>query len=77
MAAAKGNAQVYFQDQKAKVQGLNFFCWYFADCKIRISRRTVRTVADQKNMAPRVGFEPTTNRLTVDCSTTELPGNMV
>ena len=26
-------------------------------------------------MAPRVGFEPTTNRLTVDCSTTELPGN--
>ena len=25
--------------------------------------------------APRVGFEPTTSRLTVDCSTTELPGN--
>ena len=24
-------------------------------------------------MAPRVGFEPTTNRLTVDCSTAELP----
>jgi hypothetical protein len=22
--------------------------------------------------SPRVGFEPTTNRLTVDCSTTEL-----
>ena len=27
-------------------------------------------------MAPRVGFEPTTNRLTVDCSTTELPRNI-
>ncbi len=25
--------------------------------------------------APRVGFEPTTRRLTVDCSTAELPGN--
>lgn len=24
-------------------------------------------------MAPRVGFEPTTNRLTAGCSTTELP----
>ena len=24
-------------------------------------------------MAPRVGFEPTTDRLTADCSTTELP----
>ena len=26
-------------------------------------------------MAPRVGLEPTTNRLTADRSTTELPGN--
>ena len=26
-------------------------------------------------MAPRVGFEPTTSRLTVGCSTTELPRN--
>ncbi len=26
--------------------------------------------------APRVGFEPTTNRLTVDRSTTELPRNV-
>ena len=25
-------------------------------------------------MAPGVGFEPTTDRLTADCSTTELPG---
>ena len=24
-------------------------------------------------LAPRVGFEPTTDRLTADCSTTELP----
>jgi hypothetical protein len=27
---------------------------------------------DRKLMAPRVGFEPTTDRLTVDCSTAEL-----
>ena len=27
-------------------------------------------------LAPRAGFEPATNRLTVDCSTTELPGNL-
>src|SRR3546814_10290281 len=26
-------------------------------------------------MAPRAGFEPATNRLTVDCSTAELPRN--
>ncbi len=29
----------------------------------------------QKKMAPKVGFEPTTNRLTADCSTTELLRN--
>ncbi|VXA91112.1 hypothetical protein BREVUG8_10238 [Brevundimonas sp. G8] len=28
-------------------------------------------------VAPRVGFEPTTSRLTVGCSTTELPRNML
>ena len=28
-------------------------------------------------MAPRAGFEPATDRLTVDCSTTELPRTMV
>ena len=27
-------------------------------------------------MAPQVGFEPTTDRLTADCSTTELPRNI-
>jgi hypothetical protein len=27
-------------------------------------------------VAPRVGIEPTTNRLTGDCSTAELPGNV-
>ena len=29
----------------------------------------------EKAMAPGVGFEPTTDRLTVDCSTAELPRN--
>ena len=29
----------------------------------------------QKEMAPRAGFEPATCRLTVECSTAELPGN--
>lgn len=28
-------------------------------------------------MAPRTGFEPATQRLTVVCSTTELPRNMI
>src|SRR5713226_7196024 len=28
-----------------------------------------------RNLAPRAGFEPATNRLTAGCSTTELPGN--
>ena len=27
------------------------------------------------NLAPRAGFEPATCRLTVECSTAELPGN--
>src|SRR5262245_38139042 len=29
----------------------------------------------KKELAPRAGFEPATNRLTAGCSTTELPGN--
>ncbi len=29
----------------------------------------------RKEMAPRAGFEPATNRLTAGCSTAELPGN--
>ncbi|CAH1679313.1 hypothetical protein BOSEA31B_14828 [Hyphomicrobiales bacterium] len=30
-----------------------------------------------KKLAPGAGFEPATNRLTVDCSTAELSGNNV
>src|SRR5688572_24505468 len=33
------------------------------------------SISSEERMAPRVGFEPTTNRLTADCSTTELPRN--
>lgn len=29
----------------------------------------------KKELAPRAGFEPATNRLTAGCSTAELPGN--
>ena len=29
----------------------------------------------ERNLAPRAGFEPATNRLTAGCSTAELPGN--
>ncbi len=29
----------------------------------------------EKEVAPRAGFEPATNRLTAGCSTAELPGN--
>ncbi len=37
------------------------------------SRASPVTPGHKKKMAPRVGFEPTTNRLTADRSTTELP----
>ena len=33
-------------------------------------------VQDDSNKAPRAGFEPATNRLTVDRSTAELPRNI-
>ena len=35
----------------------------------------VSKFARQDCLAPRVGFEPTTDRLTADCSATELPRN--
>ena len=31
----------------------------------------------ERRLAPRVGFEPTTNRLTAGCSTAELPRTML
>ena len=44
------------------------------------SQRSESKPTNQKNekrrMAPRVAFEPTTNRLTAGCSTTELPRNI-
>ena len=36
----------------------------------------VRKFAFYNSLAPRVGFEPTTDRLTADCSATELPRKM-
>jgi hypothetical protein len=35
-------------------------------------RNSIKTL---KDLAPRAGFEPATNRLTAGCSTAELPGN--
>src|SRR4051812_21363276 len=35
----------------------------------------LRPGLDNENLAPRVGFEPTTSRLTAGCSTAELPRN--
>ena len=48
--------------RKSHLAAASFYLSFQRDAKIR--------------MAPRVGFEPTTNRLTVDCSTTELPRNI-
>ena len=52
-------------------------CRIFADfcgiCEVRGSVRTRKNTA----LAPGVGFEPTTDRLTADCSTAELPRNGV
>ncbi len=52
------------------------------DCRIRKILRLARKrkaesrqTLTRKRVAPRVGFEPTTNRLTAGCSTTELPRN--
>lgn len=42
-------------------------------CKLEISQDKKR---EPKEMAPRVGFEPTTLRLTAGCSAVELPRNV-
>ena len=42
----------------------------------RASSADERMGAEKERMAPRVGFEPTTSRLTAGCSTTELPRNI-
>jgi hypothetical protein len=41
-----------------------------------ISNRAPSATRTALQMAPQVGFEPTTNRLTADCSTTELLWNI-
>src|SRR5262249_24550915 len=41
----------------------------------RYSRNFTARFLGKESVAPRVGFEPTTNRLTAGCSTTELPRN--
>ena len=41
-----------------------------------VFRERTRLCAISRRMAPRVGFEPTTSRLTAGCSTTELPRNI-
>lgn len=42
---------------------------------VHLNNQQVRNVMG-KEVAPRAGFEPATNRLTVDCSTAELSGNL-
>ena len=37
--------------------------------------RAAQWVVQMRRLAPRAGFEPTTIRLTVECSTAELPRN--
>ena len=37
----------------------------------------LRRILSEGGMAPREGLEPPTNRLTADCSTTELPRNVL
>ena len=46
-----------------------------ADAVAVAGRREARLVGARRRMAPRVGLEPTTTRLTAGCSTIELPGN--
>jgi hypothetical protein len=42
-----------------------------------ISNRAPSATRTPLHMAPQVGLEPTTNRLTADCSTTELLRNKI
>ena len=53
---------------------------FFAQNSVQFGRRAKRgdlQIVDFSLLAPRVGFEPTTNRLTGDRSTTELPRNII
>lgn len=38
--------------------------------------QTLKDIYSDTSIAPRVGFEPTVHRLTGDCFTTKLPGNI-
>ena len=44
-------------------------------CANRLTKSDSRQQAVNRRMAPRDGFEPPAKRLTVACSTAELPGN--
>jgi hypothetical protein len=48
--------------------------WRYAPRRVGGGAQSQGAGAPQQ-MAPRVGFEPTTNRLTAGCSTAELPRN--
>ena len=43
----------------------------------RKGRNCIEDIKKRKKMAPKVGLEPTTNRLTAGCSTTELLRNAI
>src|SRR5215471_15828828 len=59
----------YFEAVQLLVQLWVLFGHFLTSAAERISRKWLVFVA------PRVGIEPTTNGLTVRCSTAELPGN--
>lgn len=45
----------------------------FVNKKIKLKKRSTKYASSL--LAPRVGFEPTTNSLTASCATAALPGN--
>ena len=64
--------------QQLSTEKVNNSCQRFGDrirCKSQAIVKDVFAYSSKVGLAPRDGFEPPAKRLTVACSTAELPGN--
>ena len=70
-----GQPSLFYFNQDIKTEAIFHFCLYDSyGTRTRVTAVKGRCLnsLDQGAMAPQVGFEPTTDRLTADSSTTEL-----
>ena len=51
-------------------------CQFFLKNEYKVDSNIFWQISKPKNFPPQVGLEPTTHRLTADCSTTELLKNL-